>query len=96
MDVVLPDLEQAFERFILFVCFVQKQERDSSEEIDSAVAHVTEHHSELEREGDDRENGRVHLLISRHAIRVHDLLERSREVVQLEICRRCQIMFLRS
>ncbi|GIX61476.1 YjiH family protein [Babesia caballi] len=53
-----------------------------------AVPDVAEHDPKQEGEGDDREGRRVHLLVPRHTIRVHDALEGLRQRPRLVVRRR--------
>lgn len=52
------------------------------------MADVAEHDGEEEGKCDDREQRRVDLPVARDAVRVNDLLEGSREQIQLEVGRR--------
>jgi hypothetical protein len=54
---------------------LEETQEGANQEKDKAVADITKHNAEEEREGHDRENRRVYLLIVRHTISINDLLE---------------------
>ena len=58
------------------------------------MADITEHHTEEERIGDDGDEGGVTLTILRHTVRVDELLESIRQVVQLEVSGRADVVVL--
>lgn len=49
------------------------------------MTNVPEHHTEEERERHDCEQPWVHFFVTRHAIRVDNLLEHSFEFIRLEV-----------
>ena len=51
------------------------------------MPHVPEHDSELEGEGDDREEPGVDLSVARDAVGIDDLLEWHRELIRCEVGR---------
>jgi hypothetical protein len=65
-----------------------EEEADGKEEMDGAVAHVSEHYAKLDGECHDGEQRRIHFLISWYTIRLHQQLRRHRKIIQLEITRR--------
>lgn len=53
-----------------------------SDEQDTSMTDITKHHREQERERDDRKQPRVHFLVRRDPIRIHNRLEPFRKLVR--------------
>ena len=68
------------------------QEKPQSE-YDSSMAHISKHESKQEREGSNRDDSRINLLVIGSTIHVNNHMERHREVIQFEICRFQEIHF---
>ena len=67
--------------------FITKTESCGNTSKNRSVAHITEHHTEKERECDDREQSRISLLIPWDTVCVNDLLIDTCEFVCLNVCR---------
>ena len=56
------------------------QEKPQSE-YDSSMAHISKHESKQEREGSNRDDSRINLLVIGSTIHVNNHMERHREVI---------------
>ena len=73
---------------------LKEAEAGSDQEEHGAVADISEHDAEEEREGDNREHGWIDFLVVRYAVSVDNLLEHPCDIVVSEKCRRLDAMFM--